>query len=284
MLKAPEGQGPRVTSVELPAPTAWPIVLAFGVALLFTGLVTTDAVSILGAILTVAGCVGWFRDVLPHQKHESVPVAEGVMPVATTHRQVARVDWITKEMNRARLPLEIYPISAGVKGGLAGSVAMAALAVLYGVISGHGMWYPINLLTVGFFPERSTLEQISAFHLQSLIIASILHLLVSVLVGLLYGAMLPMFPRRPILLGGVIAPIMWSVVIHSILEAVNPVLNQRINWLWFVVSQIGFGLVAGIVVSRQARVRTWQYLPFAVRAGIEAPGAMDEKGSEDQGP
>jgi ABC-type microcin C transport system permease subunit YejE len=120
--------------------------------------------------------------------------------------------------------------------------------------------------------------------LESLIIASVLHLLVSVLVGLLYGAMLPMFPRRPILLGGVIAPIMWSVVIHSILEAVNPVLNQRINWLWFVISQIGFGLVAGIVVSRQARVRTWQYLPFAVRAGIEAPGAMDEKGSEDQRP
>jgi hypothetical protein len=228
--------------------------------------------------------VGWFRDVLPHEKHESIPVAESVMPVATSHRQVARVDWITKEMNRARLPLEIYPISAGVKGGLAGSVAMAALAVLYGVISGHGMWYPINLLAVGFFPERSTLAQISAFHLESLIIASVLHLLVSVLVGLLYGAMLPMFPRRPILLGGVIAPIMWSVVIHSILEAVNPVLNQRINWLWFVISQIGFGLVAGIVVSRQARVRTWQYLPFAVRAGIEAPGAMDEKGSEDQRP
>jgi|SRR5208282_813472 hypothetical protein len=277
ILKASNAQGPPVAAVALPAPTAWPIVLALGVALLFTGLVTTDAVSILGAILAVGGCVGWFRDVLPHEKHESIPVTESVMPVATSHPQVERVDWITKEMHRARLPLEIYPISAGVKGGLAGSVAMAALAVMYGLISGHGMWYPINLLAVGFFPERSTVSQIAAFHLESLIIASILHLLVSVLVGLLYGAMLPMFPRRPILLGGVIAPILWSGVLHSILEAVNPVLNQRINWLWFVISQIGFGLVAGIVVSRQARVRTWQYLPFAVRAGIEAPGAMDER-------
>jgi hypothetical protein len=44
-----------------------------------------------------------------------------------------------------------------------------------------------------------------------------------------------------------------------------------------VVSQIGFGIVAGIIVSRQERIRTWQYLPFAVRAGIEAPGTMDEK-------
>ena len=64
------------------------------------------------------------------------------------------------------------------------------------------------------------------------------------------------------------------------LEALDPVLNQRIDWLWFVISQIGFGIVAGIVVSRQERIRTWQYLPFAVRAGIEAPGAMQTKRTE----
>ncbi len=282
MLKASPTPGSRVASVQLPAPTAWPIVLALGVALLFTGLVTTGVVSILGAFLAFCGCVGWFLDVLPHEKHESVPIEGSVTAVATSHPLVERVDWVTKEMHRARLPLEIYPVTAGVKGGLAGSVAMAALAVLYGLISGHGIWYPINLLAVGFFPERSTMAQISAFHLQSLIIASILHLLVSVLVGLLYGAMLPMFPRRPILLGGLIAPIMWSIVIHSILEAVDPVMNHRINWMWFVISQIGFGLVAGIVVSKQARVRTWQYMPFAVRAGIEAPGAMDERNGESE--
>ena len=282
MLKASPTPGSRVASVQLPAPTAWPIVLALGVALLFTGLVTTGVVSILGAFLAFCGCVGWFLDVLPHEKHESVPIEGSVTAVATSHPLVERVDWVTKEMHRARLPLEIYPVTAGVKGGLAGSVAMAALAVLYGLISGHGIWYPINLLAVGFFPERSTMAQISAFHLQSLIIASILHLLVSVLVGLLYGAMLPMFPRRPLLLGGLIAPIMWSIVIHSILEAVDPVMNHRINWMWFVISQIGFGLVAGIVVSKQARVRTWQYMPFAVRAGIEAPGAMDERNGESE--
>jgi hypothetical protein len=60
------------------------------------------------------------------------------------------------------------------------------------------------------------------------------------------------------------------------------VLNHRIDWLWFVISQIGFGIVAGIVVSRQERVRTWQYLPFAVRAGIEAPGVMDERNGENR--
>jgi hypothetical protein len=267
---------PLPGTLEMPAPTAWPIVLAFGVALLFAGLVTSSAVSILGAVLAVSGCVGWFRDVLPHEKHESVSISDEVVTVSTRRPLVARIEWKTQELHRARLPLEIYPISAGVKGGLAGSVAMAILAVLYGVISGRGIWYPINLLSAGFFPAR-TVAQIAAFHWDALIIATIVHLLCSLLVGLLYGAALPMFPRRPILLGGVIAPVLWTGVIHTVIEALDPVLNQRIDWVWFVISQIGFGVVAGIVVSRQEQVRTWQYLPFAVRAGIEMPGAMDEK-------
>jgi hypothetical protein len=273
-----EGQA---SSVSLPAPTSWPIVLAFGITLLFAGLVTSGSVSILGAVLCVSGSVGWFRDVLPHEKHESVPVVPESVQFVTTRTKVARVEWMSRELHRARLPLEIYPVSAGVKGGLAGSVAMAALAMIYGVVSRHGIWYPINLLAAGFFPTRVTTEQISAFSWDALFIASSVHLITSLLVGLLYGAALPMFPRRPILWGGLIAPILWSGLLHSILAVVNPILNQHIDWLWFVICQVGFGIVAGTVVSRQHRVRTWQHLPFAVRAGFEAPGAMDEKGSEE---
>lgn len=269
--------------VKLPAPTAWPLVAAFGLALLSAGLVTTGVVSILGAILAASGFIGWFRDVLPQEEHESVPVVDKVPLVATSRPTVARVGWITHEPNRGRLPIEIYPISAGVKGGLAGSVAMAVLAVVYGVISGHGIWYPINLLAAGFFPGTiNNTAEITAFHWDALIIASIIHLVTSLLVGLLYGATLPMFPRRPILWGGVVAPILWSGLLHSVLEFLNPVLNQRINWMWFVISQIGFGLVAGIVVSRQYRVRTWQHLPFAVRAGMETSGAIHEKNGDEK--
>jgi len=267
-------------AIDLPAPTVWPIILAFGLTLVFAGFVTSASVSVLGAIFAVTGCVGWFREVLPHEKHESVPIVERGPTAETSRPQVARFEWKTEELLRARLPLEIYPISAGVKGGLAGGIAMAVLAVLYGIISGHGIWYPINLLSAGFFPARVTTEQIAAFHWDALIIATILHLICSSLVGLLYGAALPMFPRRPILLGGIIAPVLWSGLIHSMLDAVDPMLNLRIDWLWFVISQIGFGIVAGIIVSRQVRIRTWQYLPFAVRAGIEAPGALDENNGD----
>jgi hypothetical protein len=273
---------PRTTdTVELPAPTAWPIVLAFGVMLVAAGMVTNVAVSVLGAILAVCAYIGWFRDVLPHEKMESVPVGDIPQPVSTSRRQVERVEFMHRGLHRARLPLEIYPVSAGVKGGLAGGVAMAVLAMLYGVLSGHGMWYPINLLSVGFFPAIRTTAQIAAFNGNSLIIASLIHLVTSLLVGLLYGVALPMFPRHPILFGGVIAPLLWSGLLHSVLDVINPVMNQRIDWPWFVISQIAFGIVAGMVVSRQERIATWQPLPLAVREGFEAQGAVEEKDGED---
>src|SRR6266446_5409238 len=241
-------------TMQLPAPTVWPIVLAFGLTLIFAGLVTSISVSILGAVLALAGTVGWFRDILPHEAHETVPVSDRVEPITTTRTEVAHVAWITQELNRAWLPLEIYPVSAGIKGGLAGSVVMAILAMAYGIASKNGILYPINLLAAGFFPSRDTTEQIAAFHWDSLIVAVPVHLVTSLIVGLLYGAMLPMFPRRPILVGGLVAPLLWSGLLHSILGIVDPLLNLRIDWIWFVLSQVGFGIVAGIVVSRQVRV------------------------------
>src|SRR6266853_4640736 len=272
------GTGVNVpANLQLPAPTAWPMVLAFGITLVCAGLVTPASVSVLGATLSLTGAIGWFRNVLPHEAHESVPVLERRPSIETPRREVARLE-APHELKRAWLPLEIYPVSAGVKGGLAGSVVMAGLAMLYGFISGTGIWYPVNLLVAGFFPGavHATNAQIAEFRMSALLLAIPIHLITSLLVGLLYGVMLPMFPRRPILLGGLIAPIMWSGLLYTTLDIINPVMNHRINWLWFVLSQVGFGIVAGLVVSRQQRVRTWQRLPFAVRAGIEAPGMMHE--------
>ena len=270
------------SAVAMPSPTAWPIVLAFGITLVFAGMLTTASVSILGALLALIGYVGWFRDVLPHEKHEAVPVLEEPAPVATSRPSVARVNWITHDLHRARLPLETYPISAGVKGGLAGSVAMAVLAIAYGLIVRHSVWYPINLLAADFFPgEATSAAQLDVFQPALLIVATIVHLVTSLLVGLLYGALLPMFPRHPVLLGGVIAPVLWSGLIHSLVEFLAPAVGDRINWPWFVVTQVGFGIVAGIVVSTQQPRHTWQHLPFAIRAGFEAPGVMDERNGED---
>jgi hypothetical protein len=123
----------KVGTIQLPAPTAWPIVLAFGITLLMAGLVTSASVSILGAILAVAASVGWFRDVLPHEKEETVEVRAEAIVVSTSRGEIERLP-VAPDLPRAVLPLETYPVSAGIKGGLAGSVAMAVLACLYGLL------------------------------------------------------------------------------------------------------------------------------------------------------
>src|SRR5579863_8522807 len=279
-----QAEAPKATpeTVKLPAPTPQPIVLAFGVTLLFAGLVTSASVSILGAILFVTGCVGWFREVLPHEKEETVEVKSEAPLISPSRREVERLP-VAPELPRPLLPLEIYPVSAGIKGGLAGGMAMAVLACLYGLLKQGSIWYAINLLAATVYTQSIEFRSASlnAFHLSSLLIALAIHVFTSLLVGLLYGTMLPMIPRRPILLGGVVAPILWTGLLHSILGLINPLLDARVDWPWFIASQFAFGIVAGLVVVRQERVGTRQFLPFMIRAGIEAPGMQKEKPPQD---
>jgi MFS family permease len=96
--------------------------------------------------------------------------------------------------------------------------------------------------------------------------------------------MLPMFPRRPIVLGGVIGPVLWTGLLHSILGLINPLLDERIDWQWFIASQFAFGIVAGLVVVRQERVRVRQFMPFAMRAGVETPAVIAKNHPEDNRP
>jgi hypothetical protein len=272
----PVERSPRApVEIEVPASTAWPLVVAFGFTLMFAGLLTSASVSVLGVVLVVAGCVGWFRDVFPHEHGEAVPVVFEEHRITTERRIVDRVP-VAPDRVRAWLPLETYPISAGLKGGLAGGVAMAVLACAYGLLKAGSFWYPINLLAATVYAESLKLgpEQLNSFHAGSFAIALVLHGIGCIFVGLLYGATLPMFARRPIILGGLIAPVLWSGLLYSIMELLNPLLASRINWFWFMASQIAFGVVAGIVVVRQERVSTRENLPFIVRAGIEAPGIM----------
>jgi hypothetical protein len=264
----------REEQIHLPSQTAWPAFLAFGVTLGAAGLVTNVAVTICGAILALAGCIGWFRQVLPQEAHNTLRVRALVETVATTHLQVEHLQ--VSEQHRAHLPIEVYPVSSGIKGGIAGGIAMIIPALIYGWLAERSIWYPINLLGgagVAHWRNPSTAD-IAAFHLSGLIVASIIHCVSCLLVGLLYGAMLPMFPRRPVLLGGILAPLLWTGLLHSTMGIINPALDDRISWGWFVVSQVTFGLVAGLVVARASRIRTAQSMPVLVRLGIETPGLM----------
>ncbi|HEY6412772.1 MAG TPA: hypothetical protein VIX42_03745 [Edaphobacter sp.] len=275
------GHPHRFDEIILPAPTPWPMVLAFGINLMIMGMVTHWVISLLGLVLTLRSMVGWFFDVFPHEQHISVPIEAGVVEISST--RTTREQLPIGVNHRKLLPIETFSVTAGIKGGIVGGIAMIIPAGFFGLIRYHSVWYAANLLAAGGFISWAGKSNafLAEFHLEGLLAATAIHSLTSVLIGLLYGAMLPMFPRKPILTAGFIAPFMWTGILYSALGIISPILNERIDWLWFVISQIAFGLVCGFVVNLQVKVRTPQFraLPFAVRAGIH----IDEPTKKDDG-
>jgi len=250
--------------------------LAFGVTLILSGLVTNLAVSVVGIVVSFAGAIGWWRQVLPVEHIEEIalpPLAERLRPIAPSTAPVERFR-LGKAGHRVRYPVEVHPLSSGVKGGLVGGVAMAVVALLYGAIFQRSIWYPINLLSAVAMPSmaQADLSQLRAFSGAALILGIIAHSAISVLAGLLYAVILPMLPKRHMLWGGLIAPLLWTGFLWALLGFINPALNARVDWGWFIASQIAFGLATGFVVARSHKVATMQTWPLAARAGVQAAG------------
>jgi len=258
--------------IALPAPTAWPMVLACGIALLGAGYLMHPLLAVAGVAAALRGCVGWFREVLPVEREEIVPLLDQP-PVEWSTRKVLALR-AGVSAHRMRLPLEVYPYSVGLKAGLAGAAAMALVGCLFGVLTHGSIWYPINLLAAAGSASLTgaTDAELARFSPGGLILASVAHLSLSILVGIVYAALLPIFSRRPILTAGLVIPVLMSGITWALLRVVNPLLNERIEWTWFIASQVAFGLVAGWVVSRTERIATAQTLPLALRAGLEATG------------
>ena len=76
----------------------------------------------------------------------------------------------------------------------------------------------------------------------------------SVGVGLLFGIILPTLPKSPVFWGGVVGPLLWTGAIHSFMGVLNPVMEQHVDWPWFVASQFVYGLTVGIVVVRSEKI------------------------------
>ncbi len=257
----------ETATIHLPAPTIWPMIFGLGITLVFAGIVTHWMVTGVGAIACLAGVIGWWRDMFPHERFEVVeaPVAPPVPPPPAAPLEPGR------DQHRVRLPVEIHPYTAGVVGGLAGAVSMAVVASIYGLVAEGSVWWPINLLAAMAMPGLTDAgpEQLRAFHFGGLIVASIIHVITSALVGLLYAVLLPMMPRRPLLLGGVITPVLWTALLYSSMRVLNPALDEHVNWLWFLLSQFAYGLTVGFIIGRSERIATAQLVPLVDRLGLE---------------
>jgi hypothetical protein len=273
------GEQTSESHILMPAPTFWPMVFAFGLMLLAAGLVTHYVISIVGAVIFVRATFGWWHDVIPHEAHEEMPINVDLRPspIEIETRSVVRLA-PGEGGHRTRVPEKIHPYSSGLYGGLAGGAVMAGLACLYGLVAQHSIWYPVNLLSGVVIPDlgNASIEQLRAFNGFAFFAALGGHVIISSLVGVLYAVMLPMFPKYAPFWAGILMPVIWSGLVATTLNIINPALNSRINWPWFVVCQLGFGLVGGFIIARSTHISTLQSWTLAERAFLHTGGPKDD--------
>ena len=82
-----------------------------------------------------------------------------------------------------------------------------------------------------------------------------------------------------------IVPMLWSGLLYSTLEPVNPLLASRIDWPWFMASQVAFGVVAGVVVVRRLADADARELSVRLArrhrgAGIDSAAEAERHGRE----
>ncbi len=246
-------------SVEMPRGTAAPLVLAAGVALLAGGIVLGLAMTVVGVVLLFIGLGIWVAHLRPGEGHfheAFVAPDQRAQPVQGATGGVEQLA-IGKPGYRVQLPVMVHPISAGVKGGIVGGLVLPIPAMIWGLTSGHGIWYPANLLAGMALPVigRLSVHELEQCNLTYLIWALVIHAATCITVGLAYGVLLPMLPaiHRPIAWGGLLMPLLWTAVSFLGMQIVNPVLSRGIDWPAFIASQFVFGLVAALVVMRATK-------------------------------
>jgi hypothetical protein len=149
-------------------------------------------------------------------------------------------------------------IPAGLLGGAVGGLVMPIPAILWSVAAGHSIWYPVNLLAVMAThyqvpPTAAVLEQ---FQAAWFVTAVTIHVVLSITFGLAFALVLPRVPAipGPFAWGGLLMPLLWTALSYGMMGVVNPALQERVDWPWFVVSQFVFGIVAAIIVVRSEEV------------------------------
>jgi hypothetical protein len=251
----PETGVEHPASVEMPRPTVAPLVVSLGMALLAVGLVANVAMIIVGVVVLVCGLGIWIYDMLPGHGHMHEPLVAPELrapPILATPGLVEQLER-GKPGYRLRMPEHVHPISAGVRGGLIGGLVMPVPALAYGVLSGHGIWYPVNLLSGMLLPGVGHLSvlELEQFRPLLLILAGAIHAMTCLVLGLAYGVLMPTLPRihRPVAWGALLMPLLWTAASYLLMGRINPVLRDHIDWPWYIASQFIFGLVAACGVQ-----------------------------------
>ncbi|MGH2621042.1 MAG: hypothetical protein ACRDHG_10805 [Anaerolineales bacterium] len=154
-------------------------------------------------------------------------------------------------------PEWVYPYSAGVIGGLIGGVGVALVGAGYGLISGVGIWLPVNLVAAAVLRplQQQSLGEIARFDPLALGIGLVLHAGVSLALGVLFSFLLPALPGRPLFWGPVIGPLLWVGASVAALPVINPAMSANLEIVSFAIANVSYGLLLGWWIDRTPMVR-----------------------------
>ena len=139
-------------------------------------------------------------------------------------------------------------IRIGVFGGILGGVLMAAWLMFFLWLTGAGFWTLLNLITNTFL-RSAPLD--ARFSLSSLVIGLVVHVLMSVLFGVIIATAASRLPVPSLVIAGgaLFGAVLWAVMQYGIWRAVDaPAARVITPWL-FSSAHLLFGLMVATVAA-----------------------------------
>jgi hypothetical protein len=138
----------------------------------------------------------------------------------------------------------------GALAGLAGGLAMAVVAALISASMGQDIWHePKRIAAIVYGPAAFAT---SGFEPGPVLVGTLIHLLVSALLGAIFGIVTRRWLRltsdfgTPVLAGLIYGLMIWLVAYFAVLPLLNPALLE-IYAPAFIIQHAVFGIVMGLV-------------------------------------
>lgn len=155
------------------------------------------------------------------------------------------------------VPQYVYPLRSGIIGGLLGGAVMALVAAIAAPVIGHSIWFPLNVAAAGFLPnlQGATMGTLEQFMLDAFIAGLIIHIIVSIVIGLAFTLLLPTLPGPPLVWSVIIGAIMWATAMFLVLPIVNPVMEEYVEPVSFIIGNVAYTVTLGWWITRSEKVR-----------------------------
>ncbi len=143
-------------------------------------------------------------------------------------------------------------LTRGATGGLLGGIVMAMWAMIVLWLTGVGFWTPLNLIAHVIW-RGAPLD--ATFSWGGLVLGLIIHMMMSVALGLVLAALLNASARtlRSPLVSAVIGMtygiVVWLVAQYAIWPAVDEAAAEAFTPWVFAIGHLMFGVVAALVIS-----------------------------------